>query len=500
MAKNGINTMANLVSRLWSMVSVYIFIPLYIKYLGETTYGLVSFFVTLQMTMNILGLGLSNTLKRELAVGNDSAEALDRKYKLLRSVENIYIVLAAFIFIFCLFASNIIARHWLNIENLDSHVVSNVIKLMGASIALQFTANIYSGCLFGLNHQILVNGINVIWAIAKSLGSLCIIIWVAPNLEYFYSWHILTDIVYILVLRFSVAAKLDSQKRKPWRLKDFSNMAEIWRYTLGILIISLVALVNRQLDKIIISKYLIITELGAYNVSTTLGSLTAIVPAAIYTAIFPVFTRKATTDDTTLVTDFLNVNKIVSIIIASSAAFIAVFSPSLLNIWTGSARYSSILGIVSSLVVLGVAIVEFQEIPYALALAHGNTRLNVIIGLIFTPIVAVLLWIGIKYYGLLGAGIVFPTVMLFQTVSFLFLVYKKYLRQFNPFVLLLKDFIFVGVISLAAAVFSRYIADRVFSYDLYKSLFAVLCGLATMVFEMFFFLKNDFMKYFLKRS
>ena len=62
------NTIANMASKIWSMVSIYIFVPLYIKYLGEEAYGLISFFTTMQMALNLLGLGLSSTLRREFAL------------------------------------------------------------------------------------------------------------------------------------------------------------------------------------------------------------------------------------------------------------------------------------------------------------------------------------------------------------------------------------------------------------------------------------------------
>ena len=82
------NTIANMASKIWSMVSIYIFVPLYIKYLGEEAYGLISFFTTMQMALNLLGLGLSSTLRREFALNiNGGYEVNLRKYKLLRSIE-----------------------------------------------------------------------------------------------------------------------------------------------------------------------------------------------------------------------------------------------------------------------------------------------------------------------------------------------------------------------------------------------------------------------------
>ena len=95
------NSIANLVSRIWSMISVFLFIPMYISILGEEAYGLVSFFATIQFVMNLLGLGLSSTLRREFATGNNDDKNKVYKYKLLRSVELIYSLIAISIIMVC---------------------------------------------------------------------------------------------------------------------------------------------------------------------------------------------------------------------------------------------------------------------------------------------------------------------------------------------------------------------------------------------------------------
>ena len=57
------------------------------------------------------------------------------------------------------------------------------------------------------------------------------------------------------------------------------------------------------------------------------------------------------------------------------------------------------LSIAAPFVVFAIGMIEFQEIPYAYALANGNTKINVLIGIIYLPIVCVFTWIGIKKLG-----------------------------------------------------------------------------------------------------
>jgi len=480
MKKFGINTLTNVSAKIWSIVSIYIFIPLYIKILGETSYGLVSVFATLQTAMNVMGLGLSNTLRREFASGdrNDSLNNI-RKYKLLRSIESIYWVIGTIIVLICFLGSDFIANDWLNIEGLNANLVSKVIFLMGISIALQLVSNLYAGCLFGLDYQVRANIYCISWSISKSLGALLIIMFVDKNLEYFYLWHIFTDVCYLLVLRITIKRKCPCNEK--WGIRDLSNLKTIWKYAVGILFISFIALINRQLDKIIISKFLSITEFGAYNVATTLGSLTAIIPSAVYVSVFPRFTLYATTGKKDLLyNSFMRINRCVNIVIACMGSYIAVYATSLIYIWTGSEIYVNSLQIVGTLVVLAISILEFQEIPYALALAHGNTKINILVGVVFLPIIVGTTYYGISKYGLLGAGIFYVLMMIGQSMMLIYLVVKKYLNK-NYYNIILKDTLMPYCISFIIAFISREIIGLFNLNYIIQGGLAVIFGLCTLI-------------------
>lgn len=499
MRKLGANSISNLATKLWSMVSIYLFIPLYIKYLGEAAYGLVSFFATLQTTLNILGLGLANTLRREFATGEGDEENSLRKYKLLRDIELIYFAIGAFISVLCIAGSNAIADHWLNIENLDPQMVATVIGMMGISIALQMIANLYAGCLFGLDYQVLANILCIIWSASKSIGALFIIAVVSPNLVYFYAWHIFNDLVYVLILRTLSVMRLNLSNRI-WSFQDFKYLKNIWQYTLGVLFISFIALVNKQLDKIVISKFLTLTELGAYNVATTLGSLTTIVPTAMYTTVFPRFTKLATTGkEDELQREFISINRLVNVILSCMAGFVAVYASPLINVWTGSNNYVQILGFVSTLVVLSVAITEYQEVPYALALAHGNTKYNVTMGLAFIPIIFVSTYFAIQKYGLVGAGIVYLATSLSQTLIYEFMVYRKYLGT-SIIKTIVQYTVFPLVMCFTLAELSKIFVCKFTSSSIKQSLIAAFLGAVTLIILLLALCSVDIKKFMSERE
>ncbi|ENL0178218.1 polysaccharide biosynthesis family protein, partial [Escherichia coli] len=53
------NALSNLVGRIWGIISLFIFIPFYISYLGSTGYGYIGFYNTLVALLAFADLGFS---------------------------------------------------------------------------------------------------------------------------------------------------------------------------------------------------------------------------------------------------------------------------------------------------------------------------------------------------------------------------------------------------------------------------------------------------------
>ncbi len=155
------NIVANFIGKIWSGAIIILLIPLYIKYLGIESYGLVGFYTTLIVTMAVLDFGLSTTLTRELAkykFGNrDSKDIRDLAF----SLESIYWSIGLLICFFVILLSGFISIHWFKVETLPVSIVRQSIMLMGVVIAFQWPISLYSGGLTGLEKQVLNNSIMI---------------------------------------------------------------------------------------------------------------------------------------------------------------------------------------------------------------------------------------------------------------------------------------------------------------------------------------------------
>src|SRR5574339_1055043 len=92
-----INLIANFLGRGWAAVMGIAFLPLYIKFMGIESYGLVGLFATLQGVFALLDLGLTTTLNREIARYSASPEKSQDMRDLVRTLETISWGLAFFI-------------------------------------------------------------------------------------------------------------------------------------------------------------------------------------------------------------------------------------------------------------------------------------------------------------------------------------------------------------------------------------------------------------------
>lgn len=446
-----VNSISNIIAKVWSLASIYLFVPLYINILGQDAYGLVSFFVTMQTVLNLLGLGLSSTLRREFA--SESADVLNiatYRYQLVRSTETVYAAIAVIIVLACISSGTFLASEWFSASSLDQTLINEAIELMGVSIALQLVSNLYQGCLLGFEAQVLANSVMVSWSLVKQVGSVFVITALAPDVRVFYLWHVFVDVVYLVTLRILVMSLLNSGKCQKWSFAQMRVLRSVWRYAAGLIVISAISVVNKQFDKIVVSGFFSLQELGAYNSSFTLGSVVTMVSSALSISYFSYFTRKVTSGVGNEGALFLRCNKSVCIGIAALGSFLAVFGSDLLLFWTGAAEYVQIMQAGVSFIILGSMFLAFQELPYAFALSHGDTSLNVKFGLLFLPCVIVIQYVLIASLGIMGGCIASCLVNFMMTVVYLFLIHGKYLSSYSRKWMLL-DILLPVLMSLVVA-------------------------------------------------
>lgn len=422
------NLIANYLGQGWTALMGLAFIPLYIKYLGIEAYGLIGLFAVLQAWLSLLDMGMSPTLNREMArftAGTHSATSIR---DLLRSIELITLTIALLLALGIWASSGWLASDWLRAEKLPVEVVAQAFAVMGVVTALRFVEGIYRSAIVGLQRQVLYNLVNSALATLRGLGAVGILLWWSPTIEAFFIWHGLVSALTLAVLASVTYRALPKAERSG----QFSLpvLRGIGRFAGGMMGITFLAILLTQMDKILLSKMLTLSEYGYYTLATVVASTLYMLTGPITQAWFPRLSElHAANNQPELITKFHQGAQLVSVFMGSAALIMMVFAQVLLQLWTRDAelaqRSAHLLGILA----LGALLNGLMWIPYQTQLAHGWTRLAVWINVVSVIIIVpAILW-ATPRYGAEGAAWVWVSLNIGYVLIGTHFMHRKILTQ-----------------------------------------------------------------------
>ena len=399
------NLIANFLGRGWAALMGIAFIPLYIKFMGIESYGLVGFFTTLQAVFVLLDLGLTTTLNREIARYSAIAEKSQDMRDLVRTLEIIYWGLAFSIGAGVLMLSPFIARGWVKPDTLSVEVVQKSVMLMGLVMAFQWPLGFYSGGLLGLQRQVLFNILNAIWCTLRFAGGVFVLWLVSPTILAFFAWQVVVSAVSTGLVAIALWRSLPvSHERARFRI---SICQSVWRFAAGMSGISATVLILTQLDRIILSKMMSLELFGYYTLAWTVANGLATLTGSVFTVAFPIFSQRVAVGDMEgLKMLYHRSCQLISVLILPVAILVALFAREILEIWIQNPVTVANTHLLVSLLIIGTALNGLMNLPYALQLAHGWTNLAFYTNVISVIILIPLLLVAISYYGALGAAAV----------------------------------------------------------------------------------------------
>jgi O-antigen/teichoic acid export membrane protein len=204
---------------------------------------------------------------------------------------------------------------------------------------------------------------------------------------------------------------------------------ETWRYTAGMIGITLVSTVLIQMDKIVVSKMMSLEDFGYYMLASVMAQAPIIIAAPISAAVFPRFTNLASEGARkSLAALYHRTCGLVSAVAIPCGLTLALFSGDFLLAWTGSATAADRAGLTACLLTGGSLCLALQVIPYNLALAYGWTRLNLYLGMASMVIIIPLLIILVGMLGLTGAGMSWMALNVLVIPPYIHYLHKRFLK------------------------------------------------------------------------
>src|SRR6266403_5298623 len=187
--------LANFAGSGWSTLVQLICVPLYIKFLGIEAFGLIGFYLMFQAMLQILDLGVSPTVNREMARYSVQWDKADEARDLVRTLEVGYWLIGVIVGAGLMGASHWVATHWIKAGSMPVGVVQQAVILMGILAIFQWPASFYQGGLMGLGRQVLYNGLVIVFSVLSNVGAVLILWRVSTTIRAFFLWFVATSAI-----------------------------------------------------------------------------------------------------------------------------------------------------------------------------------------------------------------------------------------------------------------------------------------------------------------
>jgi O-antigen/teichoic acid export membrane protein len=405
MSRLAVNILANLAGQGWSVILSLIVVPFYLKLLDIEAYGLIGFYVMLQGLSQVLDLGLSPTMNREMARYSARPEKTGEARDLVRTLEVAYWVIGIGIGAGLVMTAPFIAHHWLKASAISLGDVQQALMLMGILVALQWPLSFYGSGLMGLQKQLLLNVVAIPMSTLSNGGAVLLLWLYSPTITVFFVWQVLIGAVNVAIITLLMWRSLPPCDRAPH--VDFRLFRNVWRFAAGMGGLGLSGIILTQLDKVILSKLLSLEMFGYYTLAGVLGRCPYVLITPVFNAFFPRFSALvAMGDEGALKRLYHRGSQLMATLVIPVAAVVSLFSYELLLLWTGNVETAHNAAPIASVLVIGTALNGLMNLPYGLQLAYGWTQIGLYINSFFILTLVPTIVYATLHYGPVGAAAV----------------------------------------------------------------------------------------------
>lgn len=423
------NVIANLLGQGWRVAMSLAFVPVYIRELGAEAYGLIGVYASLQAWLFLIDMGLRPTLVREMARFTGGQHDVQSIRDLLRTAEIVAFVLCGTAALGLWAASAWLAVNWLNVEALPVETVGHAIAIMGFVAALQVMEGLYAGSIAGLERQVTQNIIMSAMATLRGAGGALVVMFVAPDIAVFFKWQgcvavLATALMGVVLYRFLPQAG---------RSGRFSTRAihEVGRYTSGMAVITVLVLLLTQVDKILLAKLLPLESFAHYMLASVVASALFSLYSPVVAAFYPRLAAFAATPATheELRASYHLGAQLVTVLAGSAGAVLSAFAEPLMRLWTSDAALAREVSPILTLLTIGAMLNGLMALPYHLQLAHGWTRLTIIVNSVAVCVLVTALFVLVPRFGAAAAALIFVVLNTGYVTIGIWMMHRRLLQM-----------------------------------------------------------------------
>ena len=405
----------------------FLFVPVYLHFLGAEGFGLIGFFTTISGIVSLMDAGFGGAANRQFARLDLTAQRdCVAARSLARSLEWLFWGAAFILGGIIIAIAPFIASRWLHTQYMGDKAVTDVLRLMGVTIIIQFPIAFYNGCLMGLQKQVRLNVLGATIATLRGVGGSLVLWLISPTALAFFISQLIVTLVNVVAARQMLWHALP--KTNEPAAFSLLRLREIGHFALGLMGTNVFSLALGQLDKIILSTLLTLENFGHYMLATSMSILVLRVAGPVYNAAYPRMTELVARHESEKFYAFYRRStQLVTLVVVPFALLLAFFSKELLTLWTHDAGIGTEVQWTQTWLVLSTTLSGIMCINGATLLAHGNFsksfRATLVVALLIFPTTYFLT----KSSGIEGAAV---ASLLLSIVNQSLLL--KAVRQFLP--------------------------------------------------------------------
>lgn len=399
------NVVANYASQLYVTLIGIIMVPVYLRYLGAEAYGLVGFFTMMQAWFQLLDLGLSPTLARETARYKGGAVTPLELRNLFRALECFFWATAGVAAVVVVLCSDWIAGHWLQVQELPVERVKMAVVLMGLTVPLRWTAGLYRGTVNGFERQTLLASLNALIATGRFVGVVPVLAMIGAEPIVFFTYQLVIagiEVTLLMALAHRLMPVPSADKTVALSVRPLMH---VLRFSGVVAVTGLIWVLITQLDKLLLSKFLPLSEYGYYTLAVAVANGINVLGIPIAQPLMPrlarLYTERREQDALRL---YRTSTIAVSTLVAPAVLLLVLFSEEVIFAWTGDSEAARHAAPILRWYAAGNGALALAAFGYYIQYGQGKLRMHFLGNVVLACALIPSLFVACIRYGAVGAA------------------------------------------------------------------------------------------------
>jgi O-antigen/teichoic acid export membrane protein len=392
------NITANYAGVIVAAASPVFALPIYLAALGTTRWGLVSFATTLASVFSILEVGLSQRLVRDLTIAK--LEDPNRAARAFRGIAACYWLLGCLAATVLLAAQSCFVGHWLRLKPESIGDGYATVYFAAVLIITQIPNSAYRSALLSTDRHVMLNAQVGSFSICKHVaGVIVAMVW--KDLRYVYVAYSATAVAELAV-RGWTATRAISPANAGADI-DWAASRTILAAGAKMSVAVIAGLLTLQSDRLFLSRFASLHDLGVYGVATSLGYGVLQLTYPLFASVTPALSLVAN-DPIQLRARCSRLLKGVCLALLLAIACYLLIGESLVRFWLKNASLFMEVRPILRLFLLGNVLNIVYQVSYVRWLVMGRIRPIVVVNVVSLLLAVTVTPALIAAYGTIGAA------------------------------------------------------------------------------------------------